>query len=84
MLGVVWDWGEPAVMCRSIVDDLKPPTAEYYRGKAEEIRHAATLAISAQVAAELLETAKRFDVMASYVERWALNAAGRQILTKPT
>jgi hypothetical protein len=60
-------------MFRRIMDDVDPPTAEYYRGKAEEIRRVARSAHSPEVACELLNLAIRFDLMAAYVEKRALS-----------
>jgi hypothetical protein len=57
-------------------DETEPPTADFYRAKAEEIRQAARQVRSHLVAEELLELADRFDRMAAYVERRVLNAEG--------
>ena len=51
------------------MDDLELPTAEYYRGKAAEIRLFARRANSPEVAREFLDLAHRFDRMADYAER---------------
>ena len=58
-------------MIRSIIDELKPSSAEFYREKSAEIRRAARAANSAEVAADLLDIAERFERMAAYVKRWA-------------
>ena len=47
------------------VNDLKLPTAEYYRDKAAEIRLAAQRISSPEVVRELLELAYLFDRMAA-------------------
>jgi hypothetical protein len=46
--------------------DIEPPTAEYYRDNAEEIRHVARRARNPEIAGELLELAVRFDRMDAY------------------
>jgi hypothetical protein len=56
-------------------DDTEPPTAEYYRDKAEEIRHVARRARNPEIARELLELALRFDLMAAYADKRKLSEA---------
>ena len=75
-VGLSGVWGETAIMFRSIPDELKPSSAEFYREKAAEIRGAARAANTPGVAADLLDIAERFERMAAYVERWALASAG--------
>jgi len=62
--------GEFAVEFGLPMDDREPPSADYYRNKAEEIRRVARQARTLEVAAELLEIAERFERMAAHVERW--------------
>jgi len=72
-------WGLPAVFgvpmddvelaLRADGPSAQPPTAEYYRDKAEEIRIVARLVNSPDVTRELLQLACRFDCMAAYAER---------------
>jgi hypothetical protein len=50
------------------MDDIVPPTAEYYRDKAEEIRRVARRTHTQEAAGELLELAELFDRMAAHVE----------------
>jgi hypothetical protein len=56
-------------MFRSPIDDTEPPTAEYYREKAEEVRHFARRCRSHEIGVELFQLADRFDRMAAHVER---------------
>ena len=63
-------------MIRSIIDELKPSSADFYREKSAEISCTARAANSPDVAADLLDIAERFERMAAYVERWALASAG--------
>jgi hypothetical protein len=44
---------------------MEPPTAEYYRDKAEEIRHVARRTRNPEIAGQLLELVVRFDRMAA-------------------
>ena len=62
-------------MFRSIMDELNPSSADFYREKSAEIRRAARAANSPEVAADLLDIAERFERMAAYVERWAVASA---------
>jgi hypothetical protein len=57
------------------MDDIEPPTAEYYRDKAQEIRHVARRARNPEVAGELLELSVRFDRMAAYADKRKLSEA---------
>jgi hypothetical protein len=50
---------------------VQPRTAEYYRGKAAEIRFFARRTKSPEVARELLDFAHRLDCMATCAERRA-------------
>ena len=54
---------------------IEPPTAEYYRDKAEEIRHVARRARNPEIAGELLELVVRFDRMAAYADKRKLSEA---------
>jgi hypothetical protein len=55
-------------MFRSIMDEQKPSSADFYREKSAEIRRTARAANSPKVAADLLDIAERFERMAAYVQ----------------
>jgi hypothetical protein len=55
------------------MDDIEPPTGEYYRNKAEEIRHVARRARNPEIAGELLELAVPFDRMAAHADKRKLS-----------
>lgn len=57
------------------MDDIEPPTAEYYRDKAEEVRRLAGRVRSLEIARELIELAVRFDRMAAYADNRKLTEA---------
>ena len=48
------------------MDDIQPPTTEYYRDKAEEIRQLAGRVRSFEIPLDLIELAVRFGRMAVY------------------
>ena len=49
--------------------DAQPVSANYYREKAEEIRHFARRCRFSEIGEELFELAERFDRMAAAVEK---------------
>ena len=67
--------GEPDRDISWPMADIEPPTAEYYRDKAEEIRHVARRPRNPEIAGELLELAVRFDRMAAYADKRKLSEA---------
>ena len=56
-------------MLRLPTDHIEPPSADYYREKAREIRRLAGRVRTLEVALELLDIADRFERMAAFVER---------------
>lgn len=58
------------------MSDAAPPTAEYYRSMAEEIRRLAETSQSPEVRRELFELVERFTRMAEHIERRHPDRAG--------